>query len=127
MTATAHRISYWVKPNRYAATCAACGERVEPEAGWTQKEDAGWVTHCHPCARASARALPDGVGAVSMSDHKTSVPLYVCCGCGLRVGLVKSARGKWYFADVREGAYGEHRTKVRPWNPHTCQAHEVGA
>jgi hypothetical protein len=122
---TKHHISYWVRPNKYAAKCCACGAGVEADAGWTQKDrDSGkWVTYCGECAHANAKALPDGYSAASMAGHRGSHPLYNCCGCGRRVGLVKSNAGKWYFAEVRNGSYGEYRTKVMPWMPHDCDRH----
>lgn len=126
MTTNQHHISYWVKPNRYAAKCAACAAEVAPEQGWTQKdrETDKWVTYCHGCASAHAKALPAGQSVASMAGHKGHHSLYTCCGCGRRVGLVKSERGKWYFAEVRDGSYGEYRTKVKPWQPHDCPARD---
>jgi hypothetical protein len=129
--ATAPRVSYWAKPNHYAATCVACGSKVAAKQGWTQKDrDSGkWVTYCHPCAKANSRSLPDGTGAVSMAGAKDTYDLHICSRCGARVGLCKSKAGKWYLAQVRQGSYGEYRTKVMPWLPHsqdagTCQTHQ---
>lgn len=124
---TAHRISYWVKSNQYAANCSACGAEVEAREGWTQKDrDSGkWVTYCHPCAKANARALPDrNDHARSMSGNE-SHPVYRCCGCCTRVALVKGKSGRWYFANISDGL--GMRPKVRTWAPHTCKTDEVSA
>lgn len=129
------RMSYWPRRNEYAGACVLCGEKVGVRKGWIQKEreTEKWVTVCHSCAHAHSRSLPDEHSAQSMANgSKAKIDLHICSRCGARVGLCKNKAGKWYLAGVREGSYGEYRTKVMPWVVHspengTCVSFEERA
>lgn len=132
------RISYWCKTNIYAATCQACGAEVAKGAGWTQKDtgqwnraNASWVTYCDECAKANAKALPvEGehghVEVINLGD-RSHAGLYTCTTCRQHVALVKSAKGRWYFCEVRDAEQlhadsmaDRHHTRCAPWEPHHC-------
>lgn len=115
---TSHRISYWVRRNRYDGRCVACGIDVDAATGWTQKHDDAWVTYCHACASSFARALPDGDMVRTMAGD-AALSTHICCNCTRRVALTQSRNGRWYFCDVN-GGNGISRPKARPWIPHVC-------
>ena len=145
-TASTIRISYWAKPNRYAASCCYCGGDVPALAGYTWKDRAGgnYLTSCHDCARDNNRHIPYirreyasryGVqeirsawtGSLLRLDTRETVDAHICCNCGQVVGLVKSSKGRWYICQARaaESIHGDgissgERTRCAPWTPHTC-------
>lgn len=140
------RVSYWAKANRYAAACCYCADSVPALAGYTWKDRAGgkYLTSCYDCARANNRHIPDirrdyatryGVREVVSADTVSLVRLdtrervdsHICCDCGQVVGLVKSARGRWYICESRaaeainpDSIGSTEHTRCAPWLPHTC-------
>ena len=123
-------VSYWAKPNRYAAECCLCGAEVPGQRGWTwgTREPSAngdgkraWVTTCHRCAVMNSRSLPEGVTCRTMNGYEgegqKKVDIHSCSACDRRVGLVKSKAGKWYLCEINEAG----RTKAQPWRPHKCE------
>lgn len=129
---TTPRISYWLRPNRYAGTCLVCDTHVKPRTGWLQREDVAWQTVCDPCAREHGRSIPilNSEGEVA---HGTSVAtgtahaLATCTRCGWAVAWLKSTAGKWYMAECykkhseRYGLDPSGALRVYDFQPHTSE------
>ncbi len=145
-TTTTPRVSYWAKPNRYAAACCYCGEQVIADAGLFWKDNETWITAHDACAMQHSRSIPLisrewtagrwGVGREIRSAHPVSLlrldtrqrcDAHICSNCHAVVGLVKGKRGRWYLAEsvVAAAAPGSDaihtdRTRCEPWRPHDC-------
>ena len=144
---TTPRVSYWAKPNRYAAACCYCGEDVSALAGLVWKDGGRWITAHDACAMDHARSVPliqreytsgaFGVGrqvrdanpaSLLRLDTREMCGAHICCNCREIVGLVKNKRGRWYLAEsvVAAAAPGSDaihtdRTRCEPWRPHACR------
>lgn len=120
------RISYWLKRNRYASTCALCASPVEADRGWTQKQDDAWQTLCHACVLTHARAFPQldkggsPMHAPGLNDAHAGGSIYTCTKCRREVVLIKSAKsGKWFFCEVQGGRTGVRYAATHA--PHTAE------
>jgi hypothetical protein len=147
-TASTPRVSYWAKPNRYAAACCYCGEQVIADGGLSWKDGDRWATAHDDCAMQHARSIPYirrdytrgayGVGDRRVTsaypvhllrlDTREDCAAHLCSTCHAVVGLVKNKRGRWYLAETvvaatAPGSDAIHtdRTRCEPWRPHTCR------
>lgn len=132
-TSSPIRISYWIRPNRYAGTCVACAQEVKAHKGWTQKDGTTWQTICSVCVRANAKYIPmlgeDGTPrhTRALNDSHRGGAWYSCQTCGMDVALVKSPKtGKWYFCDIVEtNAHYNYAATHQPHSAQTCERRQA--
>lgn len=122
-------ISYWIRGNDYPGSCAICGEHVDRRAGWCQKsrETGKWETICNGCVWEHARFIPvKTAGGQNLyardiaNGSMGSCPIGHCTGCHKLVGLVKSKRGKWYFANTYPAFNESGAPRVYGFDAHEC-------
>lgn len=127
-TETRFTVSYFIKPNGWPGTCAACGEPVPELEGFIQRDrlTRKWQVVCPSCVLAHGRFLPRVAGGNVLHSldlaHREPVPTGHCCRCGAEVGLVKSRRsGKWYLAmATRSRNWDSDAWRIVNWEPHRC-------
>lgn len=104
-------VSWFLRVNSYAGTCAICGNEVGASDGFVQKNrDSGkWETLCDSCVREHGRVTPfvylyNGevrtVSAKSVVTGKVHDALE-CNRCHAKVAWVKGKSGKFYLANCR--------------------------
>lgn len=133
---SAPRISYFLRINIYGGFCAGCGEQVDIECGFAQKNrDKRWEIICDGCVRTHGRSVPIVIhGRVTGGETHiltgTSVvsggsvhDIHRCTTCHGEVAWVRSRKtGRFYLASVTKSmADGSDARRVYDFNPHTCR------